>query len=557
MAKAGYIRHKGNRIYPIGHTKAIYDNNGAILENRLANIENDTDTLFKTKLDKDGIASNLVAEFSESSTRTNITSSENLSTLFGKIKKWFSDLKSVAFTGKYTDLEDIPTVSFSGNTSIIQGETIPFIIPDINENGIFTGMIVSDAELYLSDVAWSGEYNDLSNTPTIPTKVSQLTNDSGYKTTDTTYENVTTSTAGLMSPEDKSKLDGIAANANNYTHPSSHNADMITQDSTHRFVTDTEKSAWNGKAAANHTHKIQQTATAVVGSSASGYTANDVDYLCDGTADQEQINAAINALPSNGGKVVLLEGTYNLSGQINIAKSSVTFEGMGRSTTLKTASGISGQMIRLGNSASSHIYNCAIRYIRFDLNNLSSVRGICVYKSDYNDIYGCVFVNGKSDGIYSDEGIYNRFFNNHFEKIVAGVTLDWATAYCSVENNIFLECTTGVVNGANLSQDRNIISTNRFNNDECAIWIKGGRANLMYNNVCYECAIGIHLGSAAKGNVVDGGDIRRLAYEYADNQYTVLLDSSSQYNIIQNVVGRGKDVVNNNTTNKIINYTYL
>ena len=44
------------------------------------------------------------------------------------------------------------------------------------------------------------------------------------------------------------KLNGIAAGANNYTHPSSHPGSMITEDSTHRFATDAEKSAWNAKA---------------------------------------------------------------------------------------------------------------------------------------------------------------------------------------------------------------------------------------------------------------------------------------------------------------------
>lgn len=33
-----------------------------------------------------------------------------------------------------------------------------------------------------------------------------------------------------------------------YTHPSTHPATMITEDSTHRFVTDTEKNTWNNKA---------------------------------------------------------------------------------------------------------------------------------------------------------------------------------------------------------------------------------------------------------------------------------------------------------------------
>ena len=60
---------------------------------------------------------------------------------------------------------------------------------------------------------------------------------------------VATQTAnGLMSSTDKVKLDGIASGANNYTHPSTHPATIIIDDATHRFVTDTEKSTWNAKA---------------------------------------------------------------------------------------------------------------------------------------------------------------------------------------------------------------------------------------------------------------------------------------------------------------------
>ena len=59
---------------------------------------------------------------------------------------------------------------------------------------------------------------------------------------------VTTEANGLMTKEDKTKLDGIATGANNYTHPENHPATMITEDTDHKFVTDTEKAAWNGKA---------------------------------------------------------------------------------------------------------------------------------------------------------------------------------------------------------------------------------------------------------------------------------------------------------------------
>lgn len=48
----------------------------------------------------------------------------------------------------------------------------------------------------------------------------------------------TTSANGLMSNSDKSKLDGVAANANNYVHPSDANT---------RHVTDTEKTSWNSR----------------------------------------------------------------------------------------------------------------------------------------------------------------------------------------------------------------------------------------------------------------------------------------------------------------------
>jgi hypothetical protein len=58
----------------------------------------------------------------------------------------------------------------------------------------------------------------------------------------------TTGSDGLMGKSDKSKIDGIAAGANNYVHPASHPASIITQDANNRFVTDTEKSNWNGKA---------------------------------------------------------------------------------------------------------------------------------------------------------------------------------------------------------------------------------------------------------------------------------------------------------------------
>lgn len=69
----------------------------------------------------------------------------------------------------------------------------------------------------------------------------------GIPAQDTTYSDATTSQSGLMSGADKTKLDGIANNANNYSHPDTHPASIIVEDESHKFVTDSEKAAWNSK----------------------------------------------------------------------------------------------------------------------------------------------------------------------------------------------------------------------------------------------------------------------------------------------------------------------
>ncbi|WP_020620254.1 hypothetical protein [Paenibacillus daejeonensis] len=58
---------------------------------------------------------------------------------------------------------------------------------------------------------------------------------------------VTSATSGLMSAVDKTKLDGVASGANNYTHPVNHPPSIITQDAGNRFVSDVEKANWNSK----------------------------------------------------------------------------------------------------------------------------------------------------------------------------------------------------------------------------------------------------------------------------------------------------------------------
>lgn len=61
--------------------------------------------------------------FETAAQRANIASGEDTGTLFSKIKKWFTDLKAVAFSGSYNDLIDKPTISntWKANTKDSEG----------------------------------------------------------------------------------------------------------------------------------------------------------------------------------------------------------------------------------------------------------------------------------------------------------------------------------------------------------------------------------------------------------------------------------------------------
>lgn len=61
------------------------------------------------KLGADGDGSQVTASFTPAETREAIAIGETAATLWGKVSKWLSDLKAVAFSGQYADLTGAPT----------------------------------------------------------------------------------------------------------------------------------------------------------------------------------------------------------------------------------------------------------------------------------------------------------------------------------------------------------------------------------------------------------------------------------------------------------------
>ena len=206
MAKAKYFTQNNEKVYPISHTKAVYDGNGKVLEDRLTEDETaisslQTDVKGKAnktdvdnKLNSNSAISDTTVAFTEASVRENIVSNEKSSTLFGKVQKWFSDLKKVAFTGSYNDLIDTP----SNATTTING--LMSSSDKIKLNGIS-----SNANNYIHPTTSGNKH--------IPSGGSsgQILKWSADGTaiwgTEKTYSNATTSSSGLMSASDKTDLD--------------------------------------------------------------------------------------------------------------------------------------------------------------------------------------------------------------------------------------------------------------------------------------------------------------------------------------------------------------
>jgi hypothetical protein len=163
----------------------------------------------------------------------------------------------------------------------------------------------------------------------------------------------------------------------------------------------------------------------IAANDASARAKAQADYLCDGTADEVQINAAIAALPARGGKVLLSEGMFSLSTPVVINRDHVILEGMGAGTpagssfssggdagdpsvsggptVLQLASGFTGSYaVDTTYSASTRVtYGIELR--NFGINGISAVATVTGIK--WTPVRGAIFnvfvqyMTG--DGLYS------------------------------------------------------------------------------------------------------------------------------------------------------------
>lgn len=165
---------------------AGYITNAAI-PTKVSAFENDKNYLtehqdISGKLDKTGDGSNVTSTFTQASERANIVTGEKLSTILGKIAKFFADLKPVAFTGKYSDLTGLPTIPTVTNDltnelkeqyDAAYAHSQVAHAPADAEKNVIVGVQVNNADVTVDSATRKVNI-------TVPTTVAQLSDASDY-----------------------------------------------------------------------------------------------------------------------------------------------------------------------------------------------------------------------------------------------------------------------------------------------------------------------------------------------------------------------------------------
>lgn len=378
----------------------------------------------------DGDGKDLTVTFAEASTRENIKTGEKLSAVFGKISKFFNDLKTVAFTGSYADLSNKP------------------------------GSFPPSAHNHAATDINSGTLAIVRGGTGASTAAAARTN------------------LGL---------------------------DNISDVKTAHFI---------------------------IGTSASGWTSSNCDYLCDGIDDQVEINNAIKALPASGGEIVILDGTYNITAKINVNKSNVSVRGNGNATRLKRMYNGSGDEGLITITAS----NSSISKLYFDGNrdNYSTYTGhhaISLLGGTNHIITKNIFVNCEEGGVFVKTSqviiLSNIAINNRH-----GVRAYYGKEVIINSNKMF-SCASGVCGGYS---DKLLVTSNFIKDCNSGISLYGGTtASLILGNTCIRGA----------GTPSD----------YTSSQYTI--EISGDNNLISSNLCLGKAVViEGGTSNTEVNNKY-
>ena len=286
--------------------------------------------------------------YTEATARDNLASGEKLSTAFGKIKKWFTDLKAVAFSNNYNDLDNKPTsmqnpnsltltmngssTSYNGASSVSESWYAPTSMGTAGYELVSNGSgapvwkapsyaVCSTAAGTAAKTASISNFKlvtgarvciKFTNEHTSSTAATLNVNSTGAKTI--YYKGVTVTNGSLSTNRHSWNAGEMVELVYDGTYWKSIGSDLKNPCVNSRCI--------------------------VVGRGAS-HTLSECDYICSYGGDMAVgIQKAIDACPNDGKVILLSGGAYDLSSTLTINKD-ITIEALGKAVLRWSGSSIS------------------------------------------------------------------------------------------------------------------------------------------------------------------------------------------------------------------------
>ncbi len=287
----------------------------------------------------------------------------------------------------------------------------------------------------------------------------------------------------------------------------------------------------------------------VAASDANATIIAQADYVCDGTADDVQIQAAIDALPAGGGKVLLSEGTFSITAYITLASNCI-LQGQGFSTLIQTTGNIRAIYF-------DGITNATIRDINID-GNSSTVNTLPLGTGTYITVENCWVHGGGLDGIGLGSGT-GKNLNN---VIVYSTTRYGINCYnesltsvgARINNCLVYETGDDGVVGIN-SADIAISNTVSRNNTGAGFHFNGCKGIVLNNCIAYT-------------NGEEGFDLYDTEYSgvnnclaYGNTKMGIDLDTGADYSSVSNSIfylnGEEGILVYNSSNVKVVGNTCI
>ena len=243
---------------------------------------------------------------------------------------------------------------------------------------------------------------------------------------------------------------------------------------------------WNADHVIGDADKPKVPVTVVVAAADSIGTTR-ADYVCTATDDQDTINTALAALGTTGGRVLLLEGTFQITASITIPQANIELCGLGYGSRILTNDNIS--MVRI--ASHNHVAVRDLQIYGAGSGHNSNI-GVHFSSSDYCMVTGCYITNCGNVGIYTVTSMdyFTAYDNMVLSNVSHGMRLVDVHEGLVTNNLVSRNYGNGICiqNGINNVVSHNNASENDYGNTATydGINLAGSSWNIVANNRCHD-----------------------------------------------------------------------